>query len=807
MNNSIIHVKKKLKNNDKAQSLPDYVTVLTPQKTKFKVSQNKTQTILKTDLVKVIVNNDGVIEFETKKGKGLLSETNEVTYIKPDNTKGDLVSQSFVAGDEGLYGLGQFQSGVMNWKNTSIRLQQDNQEIAIPFIVSTKGYGIYWHNYSVTDFNLPEHEIAFANTSDEKKNVREATFTPAKTGMYSFMAETNSANKRTKKPVIQVDIDGENIINYTTFWAPVCFSGKKYLEAGKSYKVMFQNTGSKEQGRLLYNEPDYNKTVFSSETGNSIDYYFVYGENPMQVISQYQLLTGKAPMFDKSALGFWQCRERYHDQAELLENAREYRKREIPVDYIVQDWFYWPKGTKGPEWDREKYPNPKSMVDSLTKMHYKLMVSVWPEVNNEPMMKKYNLDKQVMTGTHFLDLYNEDVQKRYYKMISDSMFHIGVTSIWLDGSEPENKPANDYQTAVGPFGAVANPYSIMVTKSMYEGKRKEFPNQRVFNLTRSAYAGQQRYGVASWSGDVNGTWRQFSEQIASGLNFVMAGVPYWTTDIGGFFRDSKSLNPVYDDQYTNVEYKELLTRWFQFGAFCPVFRIHGYVSNTEIWRYGQEFEDMARKFIDIRYQLMPYTYSEAWKVTTQGKLLLSPMVYQYPNDKNTWGIKDQFFFGESMLICPITEYNVRNKEVYLPKGEWFDFWTGTKIPSGAKVNAITPLNQLPVYVKSGSIIPMGPKVQYANEPTKEPLLIKIYSGKNAEYTLYLDDNTSYNYEKGIYSEVKFIYSESENEITMSKGNGNYIDFTKNPMIFNIQKVGSESIKKVIFNGIKKVVKL
>jgi len=669
---SIIHVKKQL-TLDAKESIPDFVTVLKPQNTVWEMEEIGNKIVIKTNTLKVLVNKDGTIEYQDADNKKLVAETNELTYIKPENTKGNKVSQSFVAGDEGIYGLGQFQSGIMNWKNVPIRLQQDNQEIAIPFIVSTNNYGIYWNNYSVTDFNYPEYEMSFNTTIDKSKKIRETTFVPKKTGLYTFLLESNSLNKRGKKCKILLNIEGDTIINYSTFWAPVCYSGKKYLEAGKSYKVTFQNTNSRELGKLFYNEPDYNKTVFSSSVGNTIDYYLVYGKNPSGVISEYQRLTGNAPMFAKSAYGFWQCRERYHNQTELLENAREYRKRKIPVDNIVQDWFYWPKGTKGPEWDRAKYPNPKAMVDELSRLNFKLMVSVWPEVKNDPLLKKYNLSNYIMGGSHYLDLYDEGVRERYYQMISDSMFHIGVSSIWLDGSEPENKPSDTTHTAVGSFGSVANPYSLMVTKAIYEGKRKEYPNKRVFNLTRSAYAGQQKYGVASWSGDISGTWNQFSEQIAAGLNFVMAGVPYWTTDIGGFFRDSKSLNPVYDDQYTNKEYKELLSRWFQFGTFNPIFRIHGYVSKTEVWRYGKEFEKMARKYIDVRYQLMPYIYSEAWRVTKEGKLLMNPMVYQYPNDKNTWGIKDQFFLGESMLVCPVIKYKERSKKIYLPKGDWFNF--------------------------------------------------------------------------------------------------------------------------------------
>lgn len=828
MDESIIHVQKSLAGVE-MNKLPDYVTILEPQNVSWELNQSREQLIISTSALNVFVNSDGTIEYQDKKGKRLVAETNELTYIKDEINETTKVSQAFVAGDEALYGLGQFQSGIMNWKNVPLRLQQYNQEIAIPFLLSTKGYGIYWHNYSLTDINKSQNEIEFASTGNLKtdkkikeravdgekedvashiteekiaKNIRETTFTPDKTGEYTFMALSN--NNGRMRGEIKVSIDGDDIINYSTIWMPRRYSGKKYLEAGKAYEIVFQNTGAKIPGRLFYNKPDYNKTVFSSTQGSCINYYLVQGENPQEVISQYQKLTGKAPLFPKSAYGFWQCRERYHNQNELLENAREMRKREIPFDNIVQDWFYWPKGTKGPEWDRVKYPNPKAMVDKLKELNLKLMVSVWPEVKNEALEEKYSLKK--IESSNYVDIYDPEIREHFYHMISDSMFHYGVNSIWLDGTEPEGVRDAKVNTAVGPYEEVQNPYSLLVTKAMYEGRREEFPNERVFNLTRSAYSGQQRYGAASWSGDVEASWEQFTEQIAAGLNFTMAGIPYWSHDIGGFFRDSKSINPQYDSQYTNPEYIELLTRWFQFGSFSPIFRIHGYVSETEIWRYGQEFENMARKFINLRYQLMPYIYSEAWKVTNESQLLMSPLVYYYPEDKKTWGIKDQLFFGESMMVSFVTEYQKRTKEVYLPEGDWFNFWTDETVSGGRNITVDASFSSTPIFVKAGSIIPMGPKVQYATQVSKEAVRIKVYPGKDAEFVLYLDDNETYDYEKGEYSEVVITYSESDKKLRIKKGAGNFMDFTKKPMKFIVDLVNSPE-QKISFNGDETIISL
>ncbi|WP_282123105.1 glycoside hydrolase family 31 protein [Algibacter mikhailovii] len=823
VNSSIIHVNK-MKLGTTPSTLPDYVTILNPQDVAWNILEESEVLTISTDSLKVIVHTDGVIKYQTRNNNNLVSETNELTYINPNTDGENKVSQAFVAGDEALYGLGQFQSGIMNWKNVPIRLQQYNQEIAVPFLVSTKGYGIYWHNYSLTDFNKPQNEIQFASTEDisteknnkeasvegekedvaahinktkaAQKNIRKTTFTPSKTGAYTFLALSDNAGRM--RGEIKVTIEGDDIINYETIWMPRRYSGKKHLEAGKVYTVVFQNTGAKIPGQLFYNEPDFNKTVFSSTQGDVIDYYLVQGGNPAEVISEYQNFTGRAPLFPKSAYGFWQCRERYHNQEELLENAKEMRARDIPFDNIVQDWFYWPKGTKGPEWDRVKYPDPKAMVDELKRLNLKLMVSVWPEVKNEALEKKYDLKK--IKSSNYIDIYDKGVSERFYRMLSDSMFHYGVRSIWLDGTEPEGVNDATQLTAVGRFNQVQNPYSLEVARTMYEGRRTEFPNERVFNLTRSAYAGQQRYGATSWSGDVEASWEQLEEQISAGLNFTMAGIPYWTHDIGGFFRDSKSINPRFDNQYTNPEFIELLTRWFQFGAFSPIFRIHGYKSETEIWRYNQEFEDVARKFIDIRYQLMPYIYSEAWKATTEGTLLMAPLTYKYPEDKNTWGIKDQFLFGESMMVGIVTEYQKRTKDMYLPEGTWFNFWNDTQVEGNQSITVDAPLNETPIFVKAGSILPIGPKMQNVSERTNKPIFIVVYPGKDAEFTMYFDDGESYNYEQGTFSEIVFSYSEATQTLTVKKGKDSYSDFETTPVEFTFKMLGKKSKEEAYFLG-------
>ncbi len=818
VNESIIHVTK-TREGVTPDTLPDFVTILEPQKTKWKATTTNGVTELKTSEIALSVDADGVISYRDKSGNSLLSESTEATYINPTGE----VSQGFTAADEAIYGLGQYQSGVMNLRAIPVSMDQFNQEIVIPFVVSTKGYGIYWHNYSLSTFNKPTNKLEFEDVEitpeleeaaragvdpedvanrkarNLKLNLRSRKFTPLKSGLHTFLVESDI--QRRMKGDIKLIIEGDTIINYSTIWAPLHYSGSKVLEAGKEYTILFQNDGASIAGNVSYNEPDFDKTTFTSSVGTKIEYYVVAGGTPQNVLKNYQGLTGYAPMFDKKSYGFWHCRERFHNQQELLENAREYRAREIPVDNIVQDWFYWPNKTKGPEWDRAKYPDPKAMCEELDSLNLNLMVSVWPMMNNKGIVEKYGLEKSLYdTKGFYLDFYDEEVQRKFHTILRDSMYSFGVKSVWLDGSEPEII-SSDAVSVLGEFRSVENPYSLVVSKGVYEGRREEFPDERIFNLTRSAYAGQQRYGVASWSGDVAGTWEQFAEQIAAGLNFTMAGVPYWTHDIGGFFRDSKSMNPIYDSQYTNQNYIELLSRWFQFGAFSPIFRLHGYVSQTEVWRYGAEFEALARKYIGLRYALMPYIYSEAWRVTNEGSVIMSHLSYSYPEDKKVWEIDDQYLFGESMMICPVTTQGARKREVYLPEGIWFDYWSGERYEGKKCITAAAPLDQLPIYIKAGSIIPFGGAVQYATEPTDEPLRIKVYGGADGEFTLYLDDEKSYKYEQGIYSELKFTYSESTKTLTIESPKDSYTNFKQNPVKLVVESAESGKIEEVLFTGI------
>lgn len=802
-------------------TLPDkkeLAVVARPRSIPWKVNEINGVVKVQTDSMMAQIDTSGRVSFFDNHGNLLLAEKLHGRQMSGDSTQSGSTyapGQSFEVGDEALYGLGQYQNGLMNWKSVPLRFQQFNQQDAVPFLVSTKGYGILWDNYSVTDFNPPEQMLHFQQVVDSAKNIRTTNFTPDKTGTYYFAMESRSTDGNRFKGPVLLTISGDTVIHYNTIWVPEYLTGKAELQAGKTYTVRFQNSNAQTPGHIYYNGPDYNHTTFKSRDGNRLDYYVVYGKTPDKIIAGYRTLTGDAPLFGKWAYGFWQCRERYHNQKELLENARQYRELHIPVDNIVQDWNYWPDQTWGPQWDHNRYPNPRAMTDSLDNMHFHLMVSVWPRIDNPVLEKRYDLaSHKIDTTSDNLDLWNPKVRTNYYRMINDSMFAQGVDAIWLDGTEPENH-APHAQTYLGSFDHYALTYPLEVTKSLYEGHRSDYPDQRVFNLTRSAFAGMQRYGAAYWTGDISATWEQFREQIPGGLNYSMAGLPYWTTDIGGFFRDKTSLNPKYDNQYTNPEYKELLTRWFEFGAFCPLFRIHGYKSNTEVWRYGKAFEQTARKYLDLRYQLMPYIYTMASKITFDGDIMMKPLAFAYPHDQNTWDTGSQYLFGSSIMVAPVTDYKSRSRSVYIPQGSWYNFWTGEKITGPKRMKAEAPLDEIPLFVKAGSIIPVGPKVQYAVQPSDKAIRLFIYPGADGAFQLYNDDGETYQYEQGRYSKIPMNWNEQTKQLTIGKREGSF-EGMKKARKFDIVLVqpgkvyGLKNQKvdtSIAYNGKKKVISL
>jgi alpha-D-xyloside xylohydrolase len=536
---------------------------------------------------------------------------------------------------------------------------------------------------------------------------------------------------------------------------------------------IFWNNGS----RSLFNNRFVHAFYLSSEVADAMDYYFLYGPEFDTVIAAYRELTGPAPMFGKWAYGYWQCKNRYSSQQELLGIADKYRAMQIPLDNIVQDWFWW--NIMGePVWNKN-YPDPAAMVKELHNENVHLMVSVWPffrpgsPVYDDMEKRGYFIDRTIANSFHpvgqaLYDAFNPDARKYYWKLMNDALFKIGVDAWWLDTTEPETEGRETNilvtnKVAIGNGARYANEFPLLTTTAVYQGQRGASSQKRVYILTRSAYAGSQRNAAAVWSGDVDPNWETFRRQIPAGLNLALSGIPYWTTDIGGFV----DANP--DDP----AYRELYVRWFEFGAFCPIFRAHGTrtTNQNEIWSYGPAAQKILTDYDRLRYRLMPYIYSQAWKVTSEGATIMRPLVMDFRTDVRAQNTGDEFLFGPSLLVSPVTEPGATVSHLYLPAAAWYDFWSGAFIKGGRAIDAPAPLERLPLFVRAGAILPLGPEVQFAAEKPADPLEIRIYRGADGDFTLYEDENDTYNYEKGAYATVGFHWDDAKQTLTIGERKG------------------------------------
>ncbi len=529
-----------------------------------------------------------------------------------------------------------------------------------------------------------------------------------------------------------------------------------------------------------------NGTAFRyvSQCGNMVDYYFFYGPSLDKVISLYRVATGAAPLFPKWAYGLFQSKDRYMSQAELESVKDGYRNNHIPLDCIVQDWDYWDPYAWGSHiMNPARYPDPKALLNDFHHAHIHGMISIWPVyqyvANPTDPSEDRNFNEINKLGAfypsagthHFYDTFNAKARKLVYRQIYDELLgKYGWDGIWADNTEPQPYP--DYfdmrtvNTAIGKGVLHINAYPLEHSRALYDGWRSIGPTgKRVYILTRSAFAGQQRYATTCWSGDIQCNFPTLQTQIPAGLNFASAGMPYWTTDIGGYW--GHTLN------WKTSANNELFTRWFEYGTFCPIFRIHG-GGTREL--YSDSWSDITKatllKFDNLRYRLMPYIYSLAWRVTSQGYTIMRPLVFDYQHDPNVYNIKDQFLFGSAFMVNPVVEANAVSRQVYFPAGRWFNFWTGKPVSGGVTKIVNAPLNLIPIYVKAGSIVPMGPFIQYADQ-SANPLEIRIYRGANGTFTLYEDEGNTYDYEKGRHSEIPFQWDDKADRLTIGVRTGNF----------------------------------
>jgi alpha-D-xyloside xylohydrolase len=551
------------------------------------------------------------------------------------------------------------------------------------------------------------------------------------------------------------------------------------------------------------------ETVFLSEVGDGIDYYFMYGGNADGVVAQMRDLTGQAPMFPLWTYGFWQSKERYKTQDETVGVVKKYRELGVPLDGIIQDWQYWGNNYlwNAMEFLNPGFHNPQKMVDDIHNLNAHMIISIWSsfgpmtkqykELNDKGMLMDFNTwpqsgsekwppNKDYPSGVKVYDAYHPEARDIYWKYLNNGLFSLGIDGWWMDSTEPDHmdiKPEDfDNQTYLGSFRKVRNAYPLMSVGGVYKNQRAVTSDKRVFILTRSAFAGQQRYGANTWSGDVVASWGALKNQISGGLNFSLCGIPHFNSDIGGFFLWD------YKNDITNPDYRELYARWVQFGTFSTMMRSHGEGAPREIYQFGEKGDrvyDAIEKFINLRYSLLPYIYSSSWDVTANQSSMMRALVMDFASDKNALDINDQYMFGKSILVCPVTQplyskegkedfSTIKTEEVYLPKGaDWIDFWTGEKHVGGQKISKEVPLDIMPLFVKAGSILPIGPKVQYAEEKKWDNLEIRIYEGANGEFSLYEDENDNYNYEKGMYSTIKFTWNDAKKELSIGDRSGSF----------------------------------
>ncbi len=553
--------------------------------------------------------------------------------------------------------------------------------------------------------------------------------------------------------------------------------GVPMLVSSRGYGVLWDNPAITD---VDAGKSDPATLTWTSEAGDAADYYFILGPELDAVVAGYRELTGAAPMLPQWAWGFWQCRERYQTQAELLGVVAEYRRRGIPLDGIIQDWQYWQTGEWGThDFDPARYPDPTAMVEAVHRANAHIIISVWPRfdlglAHTAELEKAGALYPPIYPNVYpkgqgkWYDPFHPEGRRLYWKFLAEKLFSRGFDGWWMDASEPELGAKwgemRDLTTAAGPGAKVFNAYPLMHSTGVYQGQRAATSAKRVVILTRSAYAGQQRNSAITWSGDTTGTWEVFGQQIPAGLNFSVSGLPYWNTDIGGFFAGDPA----------DPKYAELFTRWFQFGAFCPMFRVHGTGQPKEIWRFDEATQKILIDYDRLRYHLLPYIYSVAWRVTNEGYTMLRPLVMDFRTDAGVRDIPDQFLLGPALMANPVMQAGATTRRVYLPGGtRWTDFWTGESHAGGQGIETAAPLATMPLFVRAGSIVPYGPDVQYAAEKPAAPLELRVYRGADGEFTLYEDEGDNYNYEHGAHATIPLRWDEKAQTLTIGGRRGEF----------------------------------
>ncbi|QCX37640.1 DUF5110 domain-containing protein [Aureibaculum algae] len=848
----------------------------------FTIDEVADTIVLTTSKLKVLVSKEnGGVKFKDTDGNLILAEKagggKTFTPIEVDGTSGFTTRQIFDSPkDEAFYGLGQHQADEFNYKGKSEELYQYNTKVSVPFIVSNKNYGLLWDSYSLSRFgdsrpyeqlnaifklydkNGEEGSLTGTYTSSDKdvqtlvrkeptiffediksiknlpqgfplKNAEifyEGDIEANETGVYKFILYYAGYMK--------VYMNNELIVpeRWRTAWNPNSFKYTLNLEAGKRVplRIEWKPDGGTSYCGLRVRKPqpsdEKNNQVWWSEMDKKMDYYFMHGNSMDEVIKGYRTLTGKSQIMPKWAMGYWQSRERYNTQDEILGVLKEFRERKIPIDNIVLDWNHWEEDQWGShEFDKKRFPDPKGMVDSIHAMNGKMMISIWPKFyQNTEHFKEFDekgwMYQQAIKDSirdwvgpgyigSFYDPYSTGARKLFWEQIYEHYYPLNIDAWWMDASEPNVRDCTDMDyrkslqgpTALGSSTEFFNTYALMNAEAIYNGQREVETNKRVFLLTRSGFAGSQRYSTATWSGDIGTRWEDMKAQISAGLNFAVSGIPYWTMDIGGFCVEDRYVTAQLNFDNTgneNVDYKEwreLNTRWNQFGAFAPLYRAHGQFPFREPWEIapkGHPAYASILYYTNLRYRLMPYIYTMAGKTYFDDYTIMRPLIMDFSKDKKVENIGDQFMFGPSIMVCPVYEYEERNRSVYFPEGaNWYNFYTGAEIKGGQKLNVDAPYDRIPLYVREGSIIPIGPDIEYTDEKLADTIVLYVYKGQNGSFTLYEDEGVNYNYEKGNFSNIPITYNNNENTLTIGQRTGEFKGMLKNRK-FVIKTVSKEN---------------
>ncbi len=795
---------------------------------------------LDTGMLEVHVNRaSGAVGFYDTNGTLLLAERpGGGKSLKPVKAAGIPTLQSqeqfMMQTGEAFYGLGQQQSGIMNYAGSTVHLQQQNPgQSDVPVVISSRGYGMLWDNPAITDVSfgagtpqvIPASQLYTSNGQggglrgyyysgenfntfifsrvDSQINFNWTSVAPTNTmALTNYSVEWDGFIRAPQAGMYGISIESDD-------GARLWIDGRQLLNdwtarPSVTYKYQFNwSRNSRHSIRLQYFQNLYDATVhlnwtlphpnviedWTSRSADSINYYFMEGPEIDDVIRDYRHLTGNAPMFPKWAWGYWQSKEHYATQRELTNVIGTYRADNIPIDAIIQDWYYWnPNPWGSDEFNTNNYPDVAALMEQLHHAHAHMIISKWArfdlgsytnylELNNAGALYSQVIDG----GYRYYDAFSPVGRQLYWQQISNDLFSPGIDGWWLDSSEPELGGRwgtyTNYTTAAGPGAKVFNAYPLMHTAGVYEGQRAGSSDKRVFILTRSAYAGQQRNAAVTWSGDIQPTWPVFGAQIPAGINFSISGIPYWNTDIGGFFSADPG-DPAYD---------ELFTRWFEYGAFCPMFRVHGETVNNvgkEMWEFPRATEEILIQYDQLRYHLLPYIYSVAWMVTSEGYSMMRGLIMDFRQDPNVYNVGDQYMFGPALMVNPVTQAGATNWSVYLPSDTaWYDFWTGQRYSGGQTNVTAAPIDRMPVYVRAGSIIPYGPAIQYATQ-SADPIELRIYRGADATFTLYEDEGDNYDYETGAYATIPISWKESTQTLTIGRRHGSFPGMLTN-RIFNI----------------------